>query len=300
MTNNSWWEIQVLCDPIVEDLVFWRLEEFGCKGTVSEKRDNTLCFLRAYIPKIQVQSLDLAALALALKQDALCCQLPQPKTKWGLIDEEDWASSWKQHWSADEIGDRFLVNPAWLSPPELSDRLILNLDPGPAFGTGSHATTQLCLESLEMRLFSTEEAQDLVLADIGCGSGILSIGAILLGAKMVYAVDVDPLATKASMANCAINAIDSSQVVVNDGSLDYLMANLTEPVDGIICNILAETIIQLIPSMAEISKPTTWGILSGILVEQANIVVDTLEQHGWLVATLWKRKEWCCLNIRRS
>ena len=288
-----------MCDPVVEDLVFWRLEKFGCKGSVSEKRD-TVCFLKAYLPKIKVESLDLAALALAFKQDALCLQLPQPETKWGLIDEEDWSTSWKQHWHAEEIGDRFLINPAWLPIPESTDRLIIKLDPGTAFGTGNHATTQLCLESLEMRLFSPEEAQKLVLADIGCGSGILSIGAIRLGAKMVYAVDIDPLATKASMENCAMNDIAPSQVIVNDGSLDYLMANLTEPVDGIVCNILAEPIIQLIPNMAEISKPTTWAILSGILVEQAKMVADILEQHGWTVATLWKRKDWCCLNIRRN
>ena len=299
MANNSWWEIQVICDPVVEDLVFWRLEEFGCKGTVSETQD-AVCFLKAYMPQIQAHSLDLAALALTLKQDALCSRLPQPETNWGLIEEEDWSSSWKKYWSAEEIGDRFLINPAWIPLPESTDRLIIKLDPGTAFGTGNHATTQLCLESLEMRLFSPDEAKDLVLADIGCGSGILSIGAILLGAKHVHAVDVDPLATKASVENCAMNEIDVSRVMVNDGSLDYLMANLTEPVDGIICNILAETIIELIPNMAEISKPTTWAILSGILVEQAKMVADTLEQHGWVVATLWKRKDWCCLNIRRN
>lgn len=299
LASNSWWEIQIICDPVVEELIFWRLEEFGCKGTVSENRD-TICFLKAYLPQIQAHSLDLAALALTLKQDALCAQLPQPETKWDIIDEEDWSSSWKQYWSAEEIGDRFLINPAWIPLPESTDRLIIKLDPGTAFGTGNHATTQLCLESLEMRLFSEEEAKNLVLADIGCGSGILSIGAVLLGAKQVYAVDIDPLATKASSENCAMNDISVPRVVISDGSLDYLMATLTEPVDGIVCNILAETIIDLIPKMAEISKPTTWAILSGILVEQAKMVADTLEQHGWIVATLWKRKNWCCLNIRRS
>ncbi|NET49517.1 MAG: 50S ribosomal protein L11 methyltransferase, partial [Merismopedia sp. SIO2A8] len=277
----------------------WRLGEFGCKGTASE-RHGSICLLNAYIPQIKVHSLDLAALSLALKQDALCAQLPTPEMKWGLIDEEDWASSWKQYWKAEEVGDRFLINPAWIPLPESTDRLIIKLDPGTAFGTGNHPTTRLCLESLEMRFFEPEDAENVVLADIGCGSGILSIASILLGAKQVHAVDVDPLAVKATGENRELNHISPDAISVREGSIDYLMTHLSYPVDGIVCNILAETIIDLIPKMGEISKPDTWAILSGILTEQAKIVADTVEQHGWIVATLWKRKNWCCLNIRRS
>ncbi|MEM1311736.1 MAG: 50S ribosomal protein L11 methyltransferase, partial [Cyanobacteria bacterium P01_H01_bin.153] len=79
-----------------------------------------------------------------------------------------------------------------------------------------------------------------------------------------------------------------------------LMKTLSKPVDGILCNILAEVIIDLIPQLNEIAHPQSWGILSGILLEQSKLVADTLEQHGWIVATLWRRQEWCCLNIRRS
>ncbi|NEQ99418.1 MAG: 50S ribosomal protein L11 methyltransferase, partial [Cyanothece sp. SIO2G6] len=198
------------------------------------------------------------------------------------------------------VGDRFLVHPAWMPLPAERDRLILKLDPGTAFGTGGHATTQLCLESLEMRLFAPEDAEGLILADIGCGSGILAIASILLGAKQVHAVDMDALAVKATGENRDLNHIDPKAITVNEGSIDYLMTHLTQPVDGIICNILAETIIDLVPQMGEISQPNTWAILSGILTTQAKLVADTVEQHGWIVATLWKRKEWCCLNIRRS
>jgi ribosomal protein L11 methyltransferase len=175
---------------------------------------------------------------------------------------------------------------------------VLRLDPGAAFGTGTHATTQLCLESLEMRL--GDGASAMVVADIGCGSGILSIGSLLLGAKRAYAVDIDPLAIQATAENAALNNLTEEQLQVQEGSLATLMETLTEPVDGIICNILAEVIVDLIPQLNEISKPQTWGILSGILLDQSKLVADTLEQHGWVVATLWRRKEWCCLNIRRS
>lgn len=294
---NSWWEIQVIADPMLEDQIFWRLDDFGCRGTSCESKGYAY-LIRAYLPQIKAQQLDLAALALLLKQDALCANLPPPVTHWHLIDEEDWSTSWKQHWHPEEIGDRFLVNPAWLPIPEDTDRLIIKLDPGVAFGTGAHATTQLCLESLEMRL--GEPNPDAIVADIGCGSGILSVGALLLGAKKAYAVDNDPLAVQSTCSNRILNNIAEDRLIAIEGSLDTLIEILPAPVDGFLCNILAEVILQLIPSMSDISKPTTWGILSGILLDQVKPIADSLEQHGWVIATLWRRQDWCCLNIRRS
>lgn len=294
---KSWWEIQVLCSPALEDAVFWRFQALGGHGTASQRKGNHRQ-IQAYFPQEAFELLDLAAVALRLKQDALCANLPEPQTTWQLIDEQDWAKSWKDHWKPEDIGDRFLINPAWLPMPETPDRLVLRLDPGAAFGTGTHPTTQLCLESLEMRLGG--DRTNAVVADIGCGSGILSIGALLLGAKRAYAVDVDPLAVSATKSNGTLNHLTSEQVIVQQGSLDILLQTLTEPVDGILCNILAEVILDLIPHLDKISEPHTWGILSGILLEQSKLVADTLEQHGWVVATLWRRKEWCCLNIRRA
>ena len=308
---NTWWEIEIFCDPALEESIFWRLEKFGCHGTASQVKGHTL-LVRAYLPSIQAQLLDLAALSLLLRQDALCMELPVPVAQWHLIDEEDWGSSWKQHWQPQKIGDRILIYPAWLPAPEDSDRLLLCLDPGMAFGTGSHATTQLCLEALEMRLsypaysfpFQNAEIEEplggTVVADIGCGSGILSIGALLLGAEKAYAVDTDPLAVQATHSNRALNQIDEQRLVVEQGSVDRLMEMIDAPVDGIICNILAEVIIDLIPQMDAIVKPKTWGIISGVLLEQVKPIADTLEQHGWGIAALWKRKDWCCFNIRRS
>ena len=295
---NSWWEIRILCEPALEDLIFWRLDKFGCRGMSTEVKGHSLLVL-AHLPQIQAQLLDLAALSLWLRQDALTVGLPVPVMQWHLIDEEDWASSWKLHWEPQEIGDRFLIYPAWLPVPEQSERLLLRLDPGAAFGTGTHPTTQLCLEALEMRI--GDGSSKPVVVDIGCGSGILSIGAVLLGAKTVYGVDIDPLAVQAARSNRDLNQISAQRLVVEQGSVDRLTKlTSSRPVDGILCNILAEVIIDLIPAMSAIATPQSWGIISGILLEQAKPIADTLEQHNWVVATLWKRQDWCCFNIRRS
>ena len=296
--SNRWWEIIVFCEPVLEESVFWRLEKFGCSGTATQIKENSP-LIKAYIPETKVHLLDLAALSLWLNQDAMLIETSSPQIQWHLIDEEDWSSSWKQYWQPTAIGDHFLVYPAWLEAPTETDKLILRLDPGTAFGTGTHPTTQLCLESLEMRLSENPENQ--AIADIGCGSGILSIGAALLGAKEVYAVDTDPLAVKASRSNCQLNQIKRSRLIVHQGSIEKLIADSNQQVfDGVVCNILAEAIMDLFPQFDRITHEDSWAVLSGILLDQAQEIADLVEGQGWTVAALWKRKDWCCFNIRRS
>ncbi|MEO1005500.1 MAG: 50S ribosomal protein L11 methyltransferase [Cyanobacteria bacterium J06638_38] len=307
--SNRWWEIVVKCEPVLEESVFWRLEKFGCSGTATEIKvldeeqnlesdsNDKQILIKTYIPEIDTQLLDLAALSLWLEQDAKLLEVSVPEAQWQLIEEEDWASGWKDYWKPMEIGDRFLIYPAWETPETESDRLILRLDPGAAFGTGTHPTTQLCLESLEMRL--SENADSQILADIGCGSGILALGSALLGAKKVFAVDTDALATKTCRSNCQLNQISRDSIMVRDGSIEKLIET-GETFDGIICNILADTIIELFPQFNQITHEKSWATLSGILLTQADQIADVVEHQGWTVAALWKRKDWCCFNIRRS
>ncbi|MFM5889082.1 MAG: 50S ribosomal protein L11 methyltransferase [Dolichospermum sp.] len=297
---NTWWEINIISNPDLEDTIYWRLENFGTRGTAVEIKDHNL-LVKAYLPSFQAELPDLQQLSSSLGEDAISVGFPPPVLNWHLIDEEDWSSSWKQHWQPEEIGDRFLINPAWLPLPTTTDRLIILLDPGVAFGTGNHATTQLCLESLEMHFSNIAENQKpSTIADIGCGSGILGVGAILLGATKVYAVDNDPLAVKSTFSNCTLNHIPPDCLIPLEGSVNTVRTTIDQPVDGIVCNILADVIIQLLPEMTAITKSSTWGIFSGILIGQSKAVANTLEQNGWIVTNIHEKKEWCCLNARRS
>ncbi|MGB3297789.1 MAG: 50S ribosomal protein L11 methyltransferase [Phormidesmis sp.] len=291
--NNQWWEVTVICPFALEDTIYWAFDQLGSKGTASQTKDNSR-IVTAYFPQVRFESSAFET----LKSDLLGAHGPESVTlDWRLIEEEDWAKSWKRHWQPAEVGDRLLINPAWLQPP-VTERTILTLDPGSAFGTGAHATTQLCLEALEQQIL-----KNATVADIGCGSGILSIVSLLYGASQIYAADVDPLAFSSTRVNAEANGIDSKQLQVQVGSLPEVMAMAQQandlPVDGIVCNILAEIIVGLIiPRLSELAGPNTWGILSGILTSKAPWVEEHLAAYGWEVTGMAHKDEWCSMTIR--
>ncbi|MGD1900114.1 MAG: 50S ribosomal protein L11 methyltransferase [Phormidesmis sp.] len=309
---EQWWEVTILCPLALEDSVYWACDELGSKGTASQTKDDRR-IVTAYFPEVQFQPQDFEGLkstllnSAAKQADVLLSSaasragglttLPSVEISWQLIDEEDWAKSWKNHWKPEEIGDRLLINPAWMTPPETA-RTILTLDPGSAFGTGAHATTQLCLEALEKQSLA-----DATLADIGCGSGILSIVSLLYGAKQAFAADVDPLAVSSTASNARVNNVAAERLPVELGSLPEIIelakAANALPVDGIVCNILSEIIVGLIiPRLSELAGPNTWGILSGILTSKAPWVEEHLVAYGWQVTGITHQDEWCAMPIQ--
>ncbi len=145
---NQWWEVTVDCPVALEDSVYWQFEQLETKGTASQRKGDR-CTVSAYLLSSEFDAEALEAIRQAVLDDEAQMGLePTTEVSWSLIAEEDWSSSWKQHWQAEEVGDRLLINPAWMKPPD-TNRTILTLDPGSAFGTGAHATTQLCLKALE-------------------------------------------------------------------------------------------------------------------------------------------------------
>jgi len=292
-----WWEIVLDCNTQLEETVYWRLDNFGCSGTAVEIRDG-LCIIKAYIAQIKVESDAIVALADLLKQDAISLNLSnQLKVSWSTVEEQDWANSWKQYWHPTPIGLELIVYPAWLTPPQNTKEIILRLDPGSAFGTGTHPTTQLCLESLTTLLLDHPET--MVIADIGCGSGILSIGSLLLGAGKVYAVDTDILAVNATKSNAELNLIAPDSLHVDLGSAADLVKMLPQGVDGIVCNILAEVLIDLMGELFQLSKPKSWAVLSGLLINQAEQVSQSAKENGYLVTAIAQKEPWCCLELYR-
>jgi len=213
-----------------------------------------------------------------------------------LTDDEDWENNWKIYYKPLEIGERLLVRPSWEQADD-TGRTVLSLDPGMAFGTGSHHTTRMCLEFLEK---TVKDGDDMI--DLGCGSGILSIGALLLGAKEALAVDIDPIAEKIAYENAAMNGItpDNYTVLIGDVLSD---AELQEKLcakqyDVVAANIVASVIIELTKLVPRMIKPDGRYIMSGIIGERLDEVLAALDENGFEVLEVRAGDDWRAVMAR--
>lgn len=205
-----------------------------------------------------------------------------------VVKEEDWATSWKAYYKPVRIGKHFLIKPTWEDvTPEPKD-IILELDPGMAFGTGTHATTSLCLEALEDVVKPGSKVYDL-----GTGSGILAIAAAKLGAT-VEAVDLDPVAVKIAQENIDLNQI-SERVTVKHGDLGTV---ITGQADLVVANIIADVILLLLPDLQRILKPEGVFMASGIIEHRAADVESGMREAGLEVIEKKENSGWVLLLAR--
>ena len=215
-----------------------------------------------------------------------------------MTDEEDWANNWKIYYKPLKIGERLLVRPSWESLSDAEGRTVLSLDPGMAFGTGSHHTTRMCLQYLE----KTVKEGDMLL-DLGCGSGILSIAGVLLGAKSALAVDIDPIAEKIAYENAEINGVlrDRYEVRIGDVLTDVaLRAGLAaQQYEVITANIVASVIIALLPVVPPLLKEGGAFITSGIIRDRLDEVKETILANGLTIESEDISEEWCAILARK-
>ncbi|MCS7010777.1 MAG: 50S ribosomal protein L11 methyltransferase [Anaerolineales bacterium] len=227
---------------------------------------------------------------------------PLPDPVFTPIADQDWMEAWKEHYQPIPIGKRLIIVPAWLESPD-STRLSLKMDPGMAFGTGTHPTTQLCLEFLEELL--TPDMLNLgpkSVIDIGCGSGILSLAALKLGATFALGVDIDPAAVAASRQNAAQNGIPETAFFVGEGSVSEVRQGRfpIQRAPFVLANILAPTLVRLFgDGLAELIEPDGWIILSGILVEQEESVVQAALAQGLTFRHRKQKEDWVALLFQR-
>ena len=206
------------------------------------------------------------------------------------FDEDDWVRRTQADFSAMPVGERLVIEPAWEDSPSEGGRLAIRLDPGLAFGTGKHETTRLCLEWLE-----SQDIDGQHWLDAGCGSGILAIAALKLGAGHVDGTDIDPQALTASRGNAELNDIDTGRFglyLADDYPAD-------RQVDGILANILAPTLIELAPMLSTHLRPGARFALSGILTHQADAVAAAWTAAGNEVTTFRELGDWALVAGRR-
>ena len=212
------------------------------------------------------------------------------------LRDEDWENNWKQYYKPMEIGQRLLVIPQW-EQVDPGQRVPLILDPGLTFGTGSHATTRLCLTALE----NTVAQGDRVL-DLGCGSGILSIAALRLGASQALAVDIDDKCLDVAYENAALNGIGKDRYTVRVGDVlsdGSLRRELEGSYDIVVANIVADVIIALAPLVPSMLRPGGTFLCSGIIDDRAEEVRAALEAAGWTVLETQSADGWFAYTCRR-
>jgi len=213
------------------------------------------------------------------------------------LEEADWAFGWQKYYKPMEIGSRLVVIPEWeKDKTDCKGRVPLILDPGLAFGTGSHATTQLCLQALEQAV----KPGDTVL-DLGCGSGILSIAALKLGAAAAQAVDIDDKCLDVAYENAALNGIGKDRYTVWAGDVlsdGHLQARLGGNYDVVVANIVADVILGLAPMVRRFLKPRGLFLCSGIIDDRAVEVADGLRRSGWAILETRQESGWFAYTCR--
>ena len=205
-------------------------------------------------------------------------------------DDSDWNENWKKYFKAFSVGQRLAVCPSWETYENTDSRTVINLDPGAAFGTGTHATTSLCMEILEKSVTDTT-----TVLDVGTGSGILSIAALLLGAKSAIGVDIDAQSVRVAQENAVINGVsDRAQFIVGD-----LAEKISGKYDIVCANIVADVVIRLFENVADFMNDDGILIVSGIIDMRAGDVESAATQHGFNIKEKLMREEWCAYILTK-
>lgn len=258
-----------------------RVQEIAHIDLIDEqllKKDRSRALIHIYLePEVN------PAEALAFLSERFTAENISHSIDTSLTAEEDWRNNWKKYFNPTPIGEKILIRPSWRDDFDPCGRVVLNIDPGLAFGTGSHETTGLCLEAIEKRLVPGS-----AVLDIGCGSGILAIASLLLGAHSAVGVDIDEIAVKTARDNARINGVEDR--------FTGIVGDLTEKVTGkynlIVANIVADAIISLSSRVKAFMAPGAVYIMSGIIDDRADQVarevgrsfdiIETRENNGWV------------------
>lgn len=322
----KWMEVQIKTTAESEEMITNAIHELGCdgvsveeSGSLNRKRDTSLGqwyeyplndipegqvviqgyfaeeeFSASYVDVIREKIAELEAFDIDI---GTTLGLPIIFTR--PVDEEDWATSWKKYYKPLRITDRLTVKPTWEVYDAEADELVIELDPGMAFGTGTHATTSLCLQTLEEAIHGGEDV-----LDVGTGSGVLAIAAVKLGARHVLALDLDPVAVTSAGENAALNHMEKQITVKESDLLGVLKTGqslgVTIPVQTVVANILAEIIVRLIDDVNQVLAPGGTFIASGIWKNKEALVEDELRKAGFAIVKKNRAEDWLAFVARRK
>jgi ribosomal protein L11 methyltransferase len=302
--KNEWIVIEVSLPGQYVDFAGAVLSDLGAGGTVVEDRqldtfsvpDEELASdqtyrLKAYFEAVAEPAQLRRQIEADLKSLPALSELELSVSTPTLVKMEDWAENWKQNFSTMRIGSRLVIHPSWDGYQPVDDEVSIEIDPGMAFGTGTHGTTLLCLEMIAELLAAENSPADML--DVGTGSGILALGAAALGCEKILANDIDPVACEVAEANGAKNNY-SAQVEISPQPLEQLSGEF----DLVVANILAEENVRLKNELLRHLRPGGWLVLSGILQEKETLVRDGFADLPLESFPTRTQDEWICLLYR--
>ena len=319
----EWTKVTIFTSPIGIDFVCDMLSELGITGVEIEDEQDFTQFLEEnhkywdYVDdelmqqkkketcvKIYLENNSALAENLIALKSALT-SLAQNDTlgEWGRlefdtegINEEDWANNWKKYFHPLEVGDKILIQPEWEPLGTSTDRIVFTVNPGMTFGTGTHHTTKLCIEELEKYITPSTD-----LLDIGCGSGILSVISLLLGAKEAWALDIDPACEHVAMENAVLNGVDTSKYhiysgdIISDKALFEKIA--VRKYNVIAANIVADVIIALLPTVKKLIAPGGTFVCSGIIDERFDDVIEAMKKENIAPSSVSRAGGWAAMSV---
>jgi len=308
--SNQWLEVCVMTEAETAEAVSEVMSRYASNGVAIEQiaRDiqlgadegavaqlEPIVAVRAYLLLDDNLATKRQQIEEALWHLAQIADIPEPTFR--IVAESDWANAWKEHYHVVHLGERFVIKPTWREYEVQPNEIVMELDPGMAFGTGLHPTTQMCLAAIEK--YARLEMHTL---DLGTGSGILAIGAALLGVQSIAAIDNDPHAVKVAQENAEMNHV-AEQITVTVGSLAEAAAMEGRPAgfDLVIVNILARVIIGLCEDgLGRMVRSGGLAIFAGLIDTQEYGVREALQAQGLTVIERLQDKDWVCLIARKS
>ena len=294
---NNYFELKISINPEIEEIVSdICFSNFACEGVVLAEEDwkdlemtaTTIGTLKVFLTEIDCNPVEvLQTERQILKSRGFS---DEELGSWEItLDEkenQDWSKKWKEKWTVTHVTDRIAVVPSWLEYQPKEDEITITLDPGCAFGTGTHQTTQLCMKAIEKYLKKNNS-----MADIGTGSGILAICAKKFGASETYGCDNDETVIDVCIENAEINGVKDIKFELKTAD------KLTEKYDFVCANILHNVLAEIMGDLKNIMKPQAKMVLSGILDEKKPVVLDAIQKHGLKIIETLHQDQWVAFVV---
>jgi len=298
MVKKDWYKLTFEIDSNSEESLIWKFNDIGIFSYSFEYLLKTADkkIVNLWLPIADWDECSRNNLEFIISDLLNKNQFANKFFDWSVIEEEDWLTSWKKYWGPELVGNNLLILPCWINLDEkFKNKKIIKIDPGAAFGTGSHPSTYLCLEKMEHISLSGTKV-----LDIGSGSGILSVSARSLGAKEICAIDNDYLAINSTRSNFQLNFGNLDNINTYLGSFNEVISEyLLNGFDVILCNILAEVIKDIIPNMSKCLKNSGIVILSGILNSQKDEIIKILGLNKFKLIDVSHRKDWVSITAKK-